>query len=175
MAQVPALMQRARERAPAFKKPDIAAFTPPDQKDAVQRVVAAGMRLMFSPEMREELQAEVQRDAPPAQKMAESVTGLMLTLDGQSKGGIPLGAMFPAAMELLGEAAEVLSAAGQQVQQNDYNEAAQRMFVLMGKKLGATDEQLMQGAEQAIGGGEPEPGPQAPPQPGAAPQPQEVA
>ena len=160
-----ALMQKARLLESAkFKKPDISGFVPPEARDAVDRVVAAGQKLMYAPEMRQELQAEIQRDAPPAQKMAEAVTGLLLTLDKQSQGGIPMAAMFPAAMELMGEAAEVLSAAGQPVTQEDYNEAARQMFVLIGRKLGASDDQLMQGAEQVVGqaGGENEPneGPQ---------------
>lgn len=154
MAQKPSLLQAARDRAPGFTKPDIQAFIPPDQQDAVARVVAAGQKLMYSPDMRDELMAEVEREGPPAQKMAEAVTGLLLTLDGQAQGGIPLPAMFPAAMELLGEAAEVLNAAGQAVTQNDYNEAAQTMFVLIARKLGADDEQIMQGAQQAMAGGE---------------------
>lgn len=161
MTQKPALLQRARERQPqpkespqggGFKKPDVSAFVPPEAKDAVDRVVAAGMRVMFSPAMREELQAEVQRDAPPAQKLAESVTGLMLTLDAQSQGGIPMPAIFPAALQLMGEGAEVLAAAGQPVSQEQFNEAALMAFVLLGKKLGATDDQLMATAEQAAGG-----------------------
>jgi hypothetical protein len=155
MAQTPALMQRARERAPqaeGYKKPDIAQFIPPEQKDAVDRVVAAGQKVMYSPDMREQLLEEVKRDAPIPQKLAEGVVGLLLTLDKQSNGGIPVAALFPAAMELLGEAAETLGAAGQKVTQEDYNQAAQMMFVLLGRKLGASDEQIMQGAEQAMGG-----------------------
>lgn len=161
------LMQQARSKgaAPtrepeeaqggAFQRPDIGQFIPEESKDAVARVVAAGMKLMYSPQMREEVQKEIQREAPVGQKLAESVTGLVLTLDQQARGGIPMEAIFPAAMELLGEAAEVLTAAGETVTQADYNDAAQRMFVLIGQKLGATEEQLMGAAEQAVSGGQP--------------------
>lgn len=152
MAQIPSLMQRAK--APAgFKRPDIAQFVPADLKDAVARVVAAGHKMIYSPAMREELRAEVARDVPVPQKMAEAIVGLLLTLDKQSQGGLPMGAIFPAAIELLGEAAEILTAAGQQVTQADFNEALQMVFVLTGKKLGATDDQLMQTARQAAGAG----------------------
>lgn len=161
MAQTPALLQRAKERTSGFKKPDIAGFIPPELRDAVDRIVAAGKKLMFAPETRQQLMQEVQRDVPPPQKMAEAISGLMLTLDQKSQGGLPVGAIFPAAMELLGDAAEVLTAAGQQVTQDDYNQAAQLMFVILGRKLGATDDQLMQTAQQAQagqGGMENEPG-----------------
>ena len=181
MAQVPSLLQKARERQAAtpkegadggggsFKKPNMDQFIPPEAKDAVQRVVAAGMKVMFNPEMRQELMEQVDSPAPVPQKLAEAVTGLMLTLDKQSQGGIPIAAIFPAGMELMAEGAGVLQAAGQPVSQEDFNEAARMMFVLMGRKLGASDEDLMGAAEQAAGGagGEPE----APPEPGAAEQP----
>lgn len=160
--QTPSLMQRAKGGDTAgFKRPSTAQFVPPDQKDAVDRISAAGMKIMYSPEMREELKAEVARDVPPAQKMAEAVVGLMLTLDKQTKGGIPMPALFPAALDLLGEAAEVLTTAGQPVTQADYNEAAQMMFVLMARKLGAKDEEIMGEVEKMTGGqpgGEMEPG-----------------
>lgn len=152
MAQVSSLLQRAKEKAPKFKRPDMAQFVPPDAKDAVDRVVAAGHRLMYSPDMRDDLQQAVDAQEPVPQKLANNVSGLLLTLDGQARGGIPMAAIFPAAMELLGEAAEVLAAAGQPVTQEDFNEAARALFVVLGRKLGATDEQMMGAAQQATGG-----------------------
>jgi hypothetical protein len=166
MMQTPALMQRAQQRTqePAgFKRPDTAQFVPEEQQDAYARVVAAGQKLMYSPEMREELKAEIQREAPVPTKMAEAVTGLMLTMDKQSKGGLPMPVIFPAGLELLSEAAEVLIAAGQPVTQEDWNEAARQMFVIMGRKFGAKDEDIMAAAEQSLGAqGAPEPGAMAP-------------
>lgn len=164
-AQMPPTEQPATPGAPGpegqaggFEKPDWRQFTPPDQVDAVERIIAAGVKLMYSPEMRDELKAAVQGDAPPAQKLAENTVGLLLTLDKQSQSGLPVAALFPAAMGLLGEAATVLETAGQAVTQDDYNTAAMQMYVLIGKKLGASDEQLMQGAQGALGqGGQAEP------------------
>jgi hypothetical protein len=154
------LMQRAQERAEQpeqageFKRPDTTQFVPEDQQDAYARVIAAGQKLMYSPGMREDLQAEIERDAPVPTKMAEAVTGLMLTMDKQSQGGLPVAVIFPAGMELLSEAAEVLMAAGQPVTQEDWNEAARQMYVLMGRKFGAKDEDIMGAAAKSLGGGE---------------------
>lgn len=153
----PAAGDQGGDTGGTFKRPDISQFVPPEQADAVQRIAAAGMKLMYSPQMRQELMQEVHRQVPVPQKLAEGVVGLMLTLDKQSQGGIPAQALFPAAMELLGEAAEVLSAAGQQVTQQDYNDAARLMFVLIARKLGAKDNQIM-GAAQKIAGGQPDVG-----------------
>lgn len=159
-----AAMPQEEEGSGQFERPDIEEFIPEEAKDAVARVVAAGIKLMTSPQMRDDVQQEIERDAPMPQKLAEATTGLMLTLDKQSQGGIPMAALFPSAMELLGEAAEVMTAAGQSVTQADYNEAAQMMFVMIGKRVGATEEQMMGAAEQALGqggaqeGAEPSPG-----------------
>jgi hypothetical protein len=153
----------------SFKRPDISQFTPPAMQDIVQRIAAAGMKIMYSPDMRQELMKEVQRDVPVPQKLAEAVVGLMLTLDQKAQGGIPAQAIFPAAMELLGEAAEVLSAAGQQVTQQDYNDAARMMFVLIARKMGAKDDQIMGAAQQIAGGGAPAAGPPAGPPDAAEP------
>lgn len=146
-----ALMDQARERSSEFQRPDISQVVPEGMEDAVARVSAAGQKLMYSPQMREELAAEVQRDAPVPKKLAEAVVGLMLTLDSQSRGGIPEAALFPAALDLLGEAVEVLQQAGQPVTMEDYREAARQIFALMGRKLGIPEDQLMGAAAKAAG------------------------
>jgi hypothetical protein len=142
--------KQADQDAGGFKKPDVSQFVPADVKDVVDRVVAAGMKVMYSPAMRSTVMEQVQRDDPVAQKLAECAAGLMLTLDQRSKGGIPMAALFPAALTLLGEMAEALVAAKQPVTQDDFNEAAMRLCVLMGRKLGADDEQIMNGLQRAL-------------------------
>lgn len=136
----------------AFEPMDWRAHTPQDQMDVVERVIAAGAKLMYSPDMRDELRQAVQADMPVDQKLADNVVGLLLTLDQKAQGGLPVGALFPAAMGLMNEAAEVLAAAGQPVSQEAYNDAALRAFVLIGKKLGGTDEQIQQAAGAAFDG-----------------------
>lgn len=150
-----AIMDKARARG-AFKRPDIGGFIPKGMEDTVQRISAAGQKIMYSPDMREELMAEIQSEEAIPLKLAKAVVGLMLTLDQQAKGGgIPEEALFPAGLELLGEACDVLTQAGQQVTQEEYNEAARGMFVLMGQKLGIDQDQMMGAAEQAMGGADP--------------------
>jgi hypothetical protein len=144
------IIDKARQGR-AFKRPDIASFVPPELQDTVGRLSAAGQKIMYSPQMREELIAAVQDEAPVPQKLAENVAGLLLTLDGQSKGGIPEGAIFPAGLDLLAEAAEVLTQSGTQVTREEYNEAARMLFVILGRKLGIQDDQMMGAAEQAAG------------------------
>ena len=165
-----ALMQKAAAQKPAgasFKKPDVSQFVPQAMHDTFQRVVAAGMKIMYSPDMKDEMDAAMQSQDPIPKKIADNTTGLLLTLDQQTKGGIPAGALFPAAVELAAEAADVLVAAGQAVSQEDFNDALLMMYAQIGKKLGGSDDELMQNAQQALG--QP-PGPSAPPDPNAPPQ-----
>ncbi len=152
-----------------FNKPDITQFIPNDMRDIVDRVVAAGHKVIYSEQMRQQVLDEIGLDTPVPQKLAEAVVGLLLTLDSKSQGGIPQAALFPAAVGLLGEAAEILSAAGQVVTQEDFNEALRMMFVLIAKKLGASDDDVMAMSQQALRGQAAPGAPAAPPGPPAAP------
>lgn len=148
-----ALMDQANKKATSdFQKPDVAQFIPAEMKDTVERITAAGIKFMYAPQTRQQVSEAIQAEGPVAQKLADNVAGLMLTLDQKAKGGIPVGALFPAGMELLGEAAEMLSASGQAVTQTDFNEAAQLLLITMSRKLGASDEQIMSAAQGMVGG-----------------------
>lgn len=150
MASLMKKAQQSRPQGEQFTPKDPREFVPPEHHDAVDRVVAAGLKLMYSPEMAQERQQAIDSPEPPSKKMADNVTGLMLTLDKKSRGGLPQEAIFPAAVMLLNDAGEILVKAGQPVNQNDYNESIQIVYVQIGKKLGATDNDLMKGAENAL-------------------------
>ena len=175
--QQPPLMQRAKALSPGgadFQTPDLSKLVPPELRDTVDRIVAAGQKIMYSPDMREELMNEVNRDVAMPQKLAEGVVGLVLTLDKQTKGGLPMAAIFPAELELLAEAAGVAKAAGQNVSQQDFNDAAMMMAVITAQKMGAKDEEIMGEAQKWVGGpaegGEPGPeGGEMPPADGQLP------
>lgn len=155
-----------------FTKPDITSAIPPEQVDAVNRIAAAGMKMMYSPGMRDELKAAVNSPEPTPKVLAENVTGLMLTIDQKAgNGGIPPEAIMPAAVELLGDAADMMVKAGRPVSQEDFKTAMQMLFVMMSKKMGMDDAAIMDTAnkslppDQQVGGGAPPDGPAAAPQP----------
>lgn len=156
-AQVQEAPTPNRNAGPPFTKPDVSQFIPQGEEEMVGRVIAAGHKLMFAPEMRKKLMQNIGRSVQPARKMAEGSVGLMLTLDGKVKGGISEAAMVPILMEFLSLSGEVLQAAGQQVSQQTWNESFQYAYTLVGKKLGKSDEQIKGAAEQAFtkAGGEP--------------------
>lgn len=157
-----------------FQKPDVASLPIVQQlseqdRDAFQRIVAAGMKMMYAPETRQQLMEGIRSKDPVPKKLAENITGLLLILFQKSQGVPPPSALFPAAIELMGEAAAILVKAGQTVTQENFHDASLLLFTMIGKKLGASDKQLMQGAEQALeksGGGEQETAPTPAPPPG---------
>lgn len=159
------------EGSGSFTKPDISKAIPPNMVDVVQRIVAAGMKLMYGPNMRDKLREAVQSKDPTAQVLAENVTGLMLILDrtaSKTKGnGIPPEAVLPAAIELLGDAADAMVQAGREVTQDDFKTAMQTTFVLISHKMGMNEAQIMDAANKALppdqqaNGGAPPDGPAA--------------
>ena len=91
MATMPLMQQAARKSSPeqpaasgGFKEPDVTSMIPPELRDIVERVHAAGLKIMTAPEMRDEVQQGIQSPDPVPQKLAQNVTGLLLTLDKKS-------------------------------------------------------------------------------------------
>lgn len=158
-----------------FKKPDVAQFVPPEIKDAVDRISAAGMKIMYSEQMKDDRDQAINSPEPVPKKLSDNVVGLLLTMDQQAKGGLPPAALFPAAVMLLAEAGDLLVAAGQPVSQDDFNTAAMMAFAEMGKRMGGSPDQIMQAAgaglppEEQAGAAPPDAAAGAPQPAGGAP------
>lgn len=136
--------------AGAFVAKDISQVVPPEQMDAVQRIVAAGMQLMYDPAQRKQLMAAVASPDPVPKTMAMSVVGIILVLSKKAPSGLPPAAIMPAEYELMIEAGTVLEKAGKTVTQDDFNAALQLAFALTGKKMGASDAEIMDAAHKAL-------------------------
>lgn len=123
-------------------------------QDVIDRLHAAGVKVMYSPGQDAQRQKAIQ-DAKASGKIANvialNVTGLMLILDKQTKGGVPAKALFPAAMQLAGDAEEMLGNAGIEATPDDMKDVSRQLYVMLAKKFfGATDEQINQGASNAL-------------------------
>jgi hypothetical protein len=166
-----ALMQKAEKAKQAFTPPNVDEFVPPELADAVARIYAAGVKLMTSPEMRDQVQAAIESPEPVAKVLGQNVAGLLLTLDEKSNGQLPVDAIFPAGMKLLTEAAAMMSAAGKTVDEQDFKDATYVLYITHFQKMGASEADIMDGARQAAGGqGEMEE-PDGPEEPNSAPEP----
>lgn len=136
--------QGAPEAAPEgkYKSKAIEAI-PPNLRDAFERVVLAGMKVMYSPETEDMVAEALAGDGEVWKKLGEGITGLMLILDKQSGKGLPQDIMIPAAIELVHEAGAHLNSIGQEVSPDDLKTATQYVVVLLAKKMGAKDDQIM--------------------------------
>jgi hypothetical protein len=142
-----------------FPLPNIAAKIPPQYQAALKVFILAGKRTMYSPQSRKLLQRELAKPIPLPQKLAEGVVGLVLILYMENGRRIPLPILIPAAIELLGDAAQFVGQiTGQQVTKQIYGQAVALATAMLAKKLGI----VQQFAQVARRGAPQLPGAQAP-------------
>lgn len=86
---------------------------PDEFKEAYERVVAAGMQVMFSKQSNQAAVDSIQRgDGPLAQRLGMAIAGLIGMIVKESNGTVPPQVLIPAAVELLSQAADFLRKAG---------------------------------------------------------------
>lgn len=117
---------------------------PPEMMEAFERVVLAGKKVMYSPQMEDTIKQELAGDAPIEKKLAEAITGLMVMLNQQAKPRIPEQVIVPAAIELLYDAADFVKKAGlaPDITPEQVKTATQLMTMLILKGSGANDQQI---------------------------------
>jgi hypothetical protein len=103
-----------------------------DEQVAYEKVVLAGMRILYGDSTRERVLKSIEAQADmPAQAMGTVITMIMVQMDEKSGGMIPEEVILPAAAELLEHLGELVDAAKvATVDQDVLGQAAQ--FMLMG-------------------------------------------
>lgn len=81
---------------------------PPDMQEAYDRVVVAGMKLMFSKETHRIMLKEMQKEGPLSQRLGRGVAGLMLIMVKESNSTMPPQIIIPAGVELLMQAVDFM-------------------------------------------------------------------
>ena len=81
---------------------------PPELQEAYERVVIAGMKVMFSKESHKVMLKELQREGPMDQRLGKGIAGLMLLLVKESNNTIPPEVIIPAGMKLMMEAVDFM-------------------------------------------------------------------
>lgn len=135
--------QAAPQEGSSKYKTKVVEAIPPNLRDAFERVVLAGMKVMYSPETEDMVAQTLEGPGEMWKKIGEGVAGLMMILDKQSGKGIPQDILIPAAIELVNEAGTHLNTIGQKVTPEDIKTATQYVVVLLAKKMGANDQQIM--------------------------------
>tara|TARA_R110000796_G_scaffold32054_1_gene84318 strand:+ start:1658 stop:2206 length:549 start_codon:yes stop_codon:yes gene_type:complete len=81
---------------------------PPKLQNAYDRVVLAGMKIMFSEKTNELVMKQMQGDGPVSERLGIAIAGLMATLFKESNQTMPPAVVIPAGVYLLAQAAEFL-------------------------------------------------------------------
>lgn len=150
----------------------VRANLPPQFRVAVQRIVLAGMKVMFSPETHHLMLQAIQTDSDPAHAVGMGVTQLLTLLWKESKGTMPIPALVPAGILLCCEGLDFMEKSGMiKVTPDIVDNAVQTVTAYMMQKLGYTPQDMARIAQApgAGGGQSPQQSP-AGPQPTPAPQ-----
>ena len=101
----------------------------PKMGDSYDRVVTAGMKMLYSQENAEMMHSIVLNDEiPVANKLGEGIANLMVMMDNQGNGTIPKEIMVPAGITLMFEAADYLFEIGVEVTEEDLGAALELLM-----------------------------------------------
>lgn len=133
----------------------------PEMQDAYDRVVLAGMKVMFDKKTHEMAMKGLEGEGPISDRLGTAITALIALLMKQSNGTLPPAVMIPAGTNLLMQAADFLRETGQDISDEDIGEAMSVMIESMMDMVGMSSEKLMKlvgdydqsKVQQAQGGG----------------------
>lgn len=97
--------------------------------DAYDRVVTAGMKMLYSPENAKMMQEIItNEDVPIANKLGEGIANLLVMMDNTGNGTIPKEVLVPAGVALMFEAADYLFEIGVEFTENDLGAALELLI-----------------------------------------------
>ncbi len=137
----------------------LASKVPPNLKQAYDKIVLAGKKVMYAEKSAEMVRKELDRDKPIDQKLAHAAAGLIVTLEKQSKGTMPQDAALLAGACLLLEMVDLVLQIDMPVTEQDVRDALDTFVTLNMMKHGANEQQIM--GALGVQGAAPE---QAPPE-----------
>lgn len=110
---------------------------PPELQEAYERVVVAGMKVMFSKETHRIMLKEMQRPGPVAERLGRGIAGLMLLLVKESNSTMPPQVILPAGMELMMQAVDFMRKTGMaKIANKDIGDAMQIFINTIFEKFG---------------------------------------
>ena len=100
--------------------------------DAYDRVLTAGMKMLYAAENAEVMQKLIMDDAVPLpNKLGEGVGNLLVMMDNQGNGTIPKEVLFPVGVALLFEATDYLFELGIEATEKDLGDAMELMLTTL--------------------------------------------
>jgi hypothetical protein len=147
----------------------IKAKVPANLQNAFQRIITAGMQVMYSPQTQKLMQRQMNQQGNPADVAGDGVAKLLGILYKQSKNTLPIKAGIPAAQILLCEALDFMEKAGKIKITNDLiAQATKSMLGAILQMFGVTPQKLQAMAQAKQTGQQPaqasaQPAPAMPP------------
>jgi len=97
--------------------------------DAYDRVVTAGMKMLYSPDNAKMMQEIIGNDeVPVANKLGEGIANLLLMMDNTGNGTIPKEVLVPAGVALMFEAADYLFEIGVEITEKDLGQGLELLI-----------------------------------------------
>lgn len=126
------------------------AAMPPELKDAYDRVLLAGKKMMYSPNTQEAIVNIItDENIPVPNKIGEGVANLVVMMDNQGNGTIPKEVIVPVAVSLMMEAADYLYEVGIDVTEQDLAEGLKILIYGIFQAYGMPPEELDKLVDQA--------------------------
>jgi hypothetical protein len=124
----------------------------PADKQAYDRIVLAGMKVMFSKETHGELMAGLKESQEPLKTAVEGIVGLLGLLFKESRNTMPVGPMILAGQSLLMEGLDFMEQGGMiQVTPDMLAEATQLYIETLLPKIGMSPEKMREVLGKAQG------------------------
>lgn len=129
---------------------------PDEFKQAYEKVVAAGMTVMFSKETSKAALSTIQNgQGPIAQRLGQAIAGLLGMIYKESNNSLPPQVMIPAGVELLMQAADFLRRGGlEQIDNTVIGDAMDVMVTSILKAAGLSVDKMVGFVDQKTGGGQ---------------------
>jgi hypothetical protein len=134
---------------------------PPAKQQALERIVVAGMKVMFDKQTHKMMLTELDAPGDMVTKLAEATTKLMILLFKHSNGSMPGDLLIPAGGVLMAKACEFLNQTGETVTEDQFRQALTAMSKLVMKAASSPGDQAAPPASPAS----PAPAPAAPANP----------
>lgn len=122
----------------------------PKFKGAFDRIISAGLKVMYSPETHDMMVSQLGEQNPPEINVGEGVAKLMGILWHEGKGTLPMQAFIPASLILLCEGMDFAEKAGKiQVTPDTLAAATKELMSSLMQILGITPEKIQAAKAQA--------------------------
>lgn len=137
-------------------KQGIEAKIPPNLQEDTQKMVVAGMKIMFDAQTHQMMMKQINQSGDITDNVAKGIGALMSIIFRSSKGAPPIDAAVPASILLMVEALDYLAQTGKiQITPDIVAQCTKTLMAYMMQKLGLTPEKIRQlqsgqGAQPAV-------------------------